>query len=124
MMDYALFKDNLDRIINRGGHGNRTVSVDVLKRCKAVIEDNESLTGKLRAIEATIKDTDYQQERNEPMENTIDASLESAITEAGRDKVFAVMDLAGWSRLDSPPKWVWWDAIVLVRSRNLDLPSP
>ncbi len=61
-MDYALFKDNLDRIINRGGHGKRSVSVSVLKRCKAIIEDNESLTGKLRSIEATIKDTGNQQE--------------------------------------------------------------
>ncbi|MCP5003344.1 MAG: hypothetical protein GY941_05240 [Planctomycetes bacterium] len=51
MMDYTLFKDNLDRIINRGGHGNRTVSVDVLKRCKAVIEDNEALTRKLEAMQ-------------------------------------------------------------------------
>ncbi len=56
-MDYTLFKDNLDRIINRGWHGKRTVSVDVLKRCKAAIEDNESLTGKLRAIEDISKDT-------------------------------------------------------------------
>ncbi|MCP4986101.1 MAG: hypothetical protein GY928_08555 [Colwellia sp.] len=60
-MDYTLFKNNLERIINRGGHGNCTVSVDVLKRCKAAIEDNEALTGKLRAIEATIKDTGNQQ---------------------------------------------------------------
>ncbi len=56
-MDYTLFKDNLDRIINRGGYGNRTVSVDVLKRCKAVLEANEAFTRKLRAIEDISKDT-------------------------------------------------------------------
>ncbi len=61
-MDYTLFKDNLERIINRGGYGNRTVSVSILKRCKAVIEANEALTRKLRAIDDISKDTGNQQE--------------------------------------------------------------
>lgn len=36
-----------------------------------------------------------------------DSELEQLIDRAGRDKVFAYAQAAGWSIANSPPKWVW-----------------
>lgn len=41
----------------------------------------------------------------------IDNELEKAIDEAGREAVFAIMRAAGWSSVDQPPKWAWWEAV-------------
>ena len=42
----------------------------------------------------------------------MDNELEMAIDQAGRVLVFAVMRAAGWSGYDTPPKWVWWEAVA------------
>ena len=39
------------------------------------------------------------------------AALEKAITEVGRERVFAVARAAGWHSGDTPPMWVWWAII-------------
>jgi hypothetical protein len=45
----------------------------------------------------------------------MDVQLENAISEAGRERVFAIMRAAGWGPHDNPPKWVWWRAVGMAR---------
>lgn len=45
----------------------------------------------------------------------MDHDLEAAIDQAGRANVFAIVRNAGWCGYDSPPKWVWWMAVLQVR---------
>lgn len=45
----------------------------------------------------------------------MDKELESAIDNAGRDRVFAFMRANGWTPYSAPPKWVWWAAVSAVQ---------
>ncbi len=44
----------------------------------------------------------------------MDAKLEKAIDDIGREKLFAFVRSLGWT--SPPPKWVWWGAIAELRS--------
>ena len=51
-MDYALFRDNLKRILGRGKYGSRKVDVAVINTALKLVEENTVLRRKLAAIEA------------------------------------------------------------------------
>lgn len=52
------------------------------------------------------------------MSEGIDFSLEAAIDEVGRDRVFALVRASGWSPGDAVPKFVWHEAVVALRQEN------
>ena len=48
----------------------------------------------------------------------MDDDLERAIDEVGRGRVFLFMEASGWNRYDTPPKWVWWQAVHELREAD------
>jgi len=46
------------------------------------------------------------------------AALENAISAAGRDSVFALMNAWGWNSTSTPPVYIWWEAVRSVNERN------
>ncbi len=44
--------------------------------------------------------------------------IEKALDNAGRFAVFDLMRACGWTGKDTPPKWVWWEAIRIVNSKQ------
>lgn len=48
----------------------------------------------------------------------MDAELEKAISNAGRERVFAIVRAAGWNTAMAPPKWVWQEAVMMARKHD------
>lgn len=46
----------------------------------------------------------------------IDAQLETAIDNVGRDKVFALVKANGWKFGDAIPKFVWYEAVRMLQT--------
>lgn len=50
----------------------------------------------------------------------LDTDLEQQIDAAGRERVFAIVRAAGWSAVDSVPKFVWYEAVRMCRQRTAE----
>jgi len=48
----------------------------------------------------------------------MDANLEKAISDAGRDRVFAIVRAAGWNPSTDVPKFVWEVAVTMARQHD------
>jgi hypothetical protein len=46
------------------------------------------------------------------------ATLETAIDEVGRERVFNRAQELGWGRQDAPPEWTWWGIVNEFRRKN------
>ena len=49
-----------------------------------------------------------------PRESKSGARLKAAMQSVGVEHVCAIMETAGWTRDDDPPKWAWWQAVRLA----------
>ena len=45
-----------------------------------------------------------------------DANLEAAIENAGRARVFSIIQSHGWEAGTPLPKWMWWEAVRIANS--------
>lgn len=52
------------------------------------------------------------------------ADLEAAIDAAGRSRVFARANAAGWFPPDAPPDFVWWSIVDQLRLEDAAPPLP